>query len=198
MSVGGLLLAAGRSRRVGAGNHKLLAEFGGVPLVRRSAETVFRSKVTPVVVVTGHRCEEIEAALGDLPVTITYNKNYAAGIGTSLATGFGHMNFVGCDGVLVMLADMPEITTGHIDQLVMAFRSFDGDRVVRARSGNQPGHPLVIPAHLFPDMRRLRGDEGARALIRDKEIYSLDIGHAATKDLDTAKDIMSAGGALKA
>ena len=112
--VGGLLLAAGRLSRVAGGHHKLLAEFGGVPLVRKSAETVIRSNVAPVVVVTGHRCGEIEAALSGLPVIIAYNKDYAAGIGKSLAIGFQQMSFTACDGVLVMLADMPEVTADHI------------------------------------------------------------------------------------
>lgn len=70
ISVAIILLAAGRASRMGVGGpHKLLAEFAGVPLVRRSAERAVSSSANSLTVVTGYRHEEIEAAFAlDLTV----------------------------------------------------------------------------------------------------------------------------------
>ncbi|EHJ95662.1 nucleotidyltransferase family protein [Agrobacterium tumefaciens] len=196
-TVGGLLLAAGRSSRMINGYHKLLAEFDGVPLVRKSAETMLRSEVASVTVVTGHRCSEIEVALHGLPLAVAYNKDFAHGMGTSLACGFKHESLTSCDGILIMLADMPEITTDHINQLLAPFQSRDA-MVVRGTDGKKPGHPVIVPAVLFADMRKLDGDQGAKDVIQRQKIpiQMIDLGSAALKDVDTAEDLAFAGGTL--
>ncbi|WP_313614175.1 nucleotidyltransferase family protein [Agrobacterium sp.] len=121
MMIGGLLLAAGQSKRIEGGYHKLLAKFAGVSLVHRSALTMLEAGINPIVAVTGHRREEIETELRDLPIAAVYNESFAKGIGTSMACGFGHQIVAPCDGVLIMLADMPEITSAHIQKLLDVF-----------------------------------------------------------------------------
>ena len=63
--VAAVVLAAGRSTRMGAIN-KLIAEIGGKPLVRIAAEQALASRAKPVIVVTGHERERVEAALAGL------------------------------------------------------------------------------------------------------------------------------------
>lgn len=199
MKVGGILLAAGRSSRM-AGHHKLLAEFDGVSLVRKSAETMLQSKLSNVVVVVGHRSSEVERALRGLPLSISHNEHFSLGMGSSLAHGFAHESLSDCAGVLVMLADMPEVTSGHIDRLLDVFGSFGGEQVVRGADGRQPGHPVVFPPFLYQRMRELDGDEGARSVLRDTTITTqlVDLGRAALNDVDTPAAVASAGGVLRA
>lgn len=194
-TVGGLLLAAGQSSRMAAGHHKLLAEFHGVPLVRRSAEAMLRSNLESVAVVTGHRSSEIEAALCGLPFFSVFNKEFAQGMGTSLACGFRHKSLANFDGVLVMLADMPDITADHINELLVAFASGDST-VVRGSDGEKPGHPVIMPAALFSHLRDLGGDQGAKDVLRQRlvPVQLIDIGFAALKDIDTVDELVSAGG----
>ncbi len=64
--IAAVVLAAGRSTRMGAVN-KMIAEIGGKPLVRIAAEQALASRAQPVIVVTGHQRERIEAALAGLP-----------------------------------------------------------------------------------------------------------------------------------
>ena len=71
--VAALVLAAGRSTRMGAVN-KMLAEIGGKPLVRIAAEQAVASHAQPVIVVTGHEREKVEAALKGLPVRFVHNR----------------------------------------------------------------------------------------------------------------------------
>ncbi|MDQ1194592.1 nucleotidyltransferase family protein [Agrobacterium sp. SORGH_AS 787] len=198
MRVGGILLAAGQSSRIAGGHHKLLAEFDGAPLVRKSAETMLRSGLSSVVVVTGHRSSEIEQVIGDLPLSIVFNEDFLSGMGTSLSCGFRHESLGSCAGALIMLADMPAITEEHIDRLIAAFRALEGRQLVRGASGDQAGHPVVIPAHLFERMTQLKGDEGAKAILQNAgvEIRLVDLGPAALSDVDTVDAIRSAGGSL--
>ncbi len=94
LSVGALMLAAGQARRMGKdGPHKLLAEFHGVPLVRRMAGIVLASDASPVVAVTGHRRDEIEIALTGLGLHSHFNPDYASGMASSLVAGFRARNW---------------------------------------------------------------------------------------------------------
>lgn len=199
MRVGGILLAAGQSSRIAGGHHKLLAEFNGVSLVRKSAETMLRSGLSSVVVVTGHRSTEIERVISDLPLSVIVNEHFSAGMGTSLSCGFGHDSLRTCSGALIMLADMPAVTEEHIDRLVATFRALGGRQVVRGASERQAGHPVVVPAYLFESMKELKGDEGAKAIFKGSRaaIHLVDLGPAALHDVDTVDAITSAGGSVR-
>ncbi|MGV4796883.1 NTP transferase domain-containing protein [Rhizobium sp. F40D2] len=199
-SVAIVILAAGKSSRMGrGGKHKLLAEFDGVPLVRRSALTALGSDAASVIVVTGHRRLEIEAALSELPVTLVDNPDYADGMASSLIAGVLSKRADGADGILVMLADMPGISTVHINALISTFRNAGGEAVVRAVSGGKPGNPVVLPHSLDHAVLRLEGDVGARDIITTSglSVLDVDIGDAAHLDVDTPDDLLAAGGAMK-
>lgn len=198
-NVAGLLLAAGRSSRVEGGFHKLLSEFDGIPLVRRSALALLGSTLSRVVAVTGHRKQEVEAALHGLPVFILNNPSFAKGLGTSIACGLSYQGFPDCDGVLIMLADMPDIQAKHVDQLLETFRLNDGRAVVRGAEGRNPGHPVIIPKTLFGAMQKLGNEDGGKAVVDASGLDTrlVDIGAAATLDVDTAQAIISKGGLLR-
>ncbi|WP_421705711.1 nucleotidyltransferase family protein [Alloalcanivorax xenomutans] len=200
IAVAGLLLAAGEARRMGpGGQHKLLAEFDGCVLVRRSAQTLLSSRLHPVIVVTGHQHSRIGSALLGLEVEQQFNPAYGTGIGSSLARGFSHPAITKADGTLVMLADMPAINPGHIDQLVQTFRQHGGNVLARASCNGQRGNPVIIPKALYGAMRHLSGDSGARSLIERSELPIVDVetGPAALLDVDTPEAVIRAGGVLK-
>ncbi|RFB85107.1 molybdopterin-guanine dinucleotide biosynthesis protein MobA [Rhizobium leguminosarum bv. trifolii] len=199
-SVAIVILAAGKASRMGeGGRHKLLAEFDGVPLVRRSALTALGSGAASVTVVTGHRRREIEAALGGLALTLVDNSDYADGMASSLIAGFSSMRAAGADGILVMLADMPGISIAHLNNLISAFRHAGGKAVVRAVSRGKPGNPVVLPRSLKNAVLRLEGDVGARAIITASglPVLDVDIGDAALLDVDTPDDLSAAGGTTR-
>jgi molybdenum cofactor cytidylyltransferase len=86
MRIAGLVLAAGRSSRMGPRN-KLLEPVGGETIVRRVAATAIASGAEPVIVVTGHEAASVAGALHRLDVTIVANPDYADGLSTSLRIG---------------------------------------------------------------------------------------------------------------
>jgi molybdenum cofactor cytidylyltransferase len=195
-----VILAAGQARRMGEGGpHKLLAEFGGVPLIRRSVMTAIGSRSASVIVVTGHRKSEIESALSGLDVTIAHNPDYASGMASSLATGFSVEHARDADGILVMLADMPGVSSDDLDKLMAAFRQSDGQSIIRAVSRGKRGNPVILPKSLFDAVLRLEGDVGARHIIETSgvPVVDIDIGDAAHLDVDTPEAVIGAGGVLK-
>nr|WP_325265143.1 molybdopterin-binding/glycosyltransferase family 2 protein [uncultured Rhizobium sp.] len=200
LSVAAVLLAAGQARRMGeSGLHKLLAEFDGVPLVRRSAKMLLASKATPVVVVTGHRQQDIAAELSSLDVRLQDNPSHEAGMASSLIAGFTRPDVAAADGVLVMLADMPGVTVSHIDALLGAFGDAGGEAIVRAVSNGKRGNPVILPRATYDAVRNLQGDVGARAIIETSglPVIDVDIGPAAHLDVDTPEAVMAAGGVLR-
>jgi len=200
ISVVAVLLAAGKASRMGeGGSHKLLAEFDGVPLVRRSALTAIAGGVSDTIAVTGHRQGEIEDALGGLAVTQIFNPDYASGMASSLVAGVGAQAAQKADGVLVMLADMPGVGSDDLRTLIAAFRETNGQAIVRAVSGGKRGNPVILPRSVLSAVMRLEGDVGARHIIETSglPVIDVEIGEAAHLDVDTPEAVVAAGGVLK-
>jgi molybdenum cofactor cytidylyltransferase len=200
VTVGAVLLAAGQARRMGAGGpHKLLAEFDGIPLVRRSAQMLLDAGLTSVVAVTGYRKAEVEQALTGLDVRIAFNPDYESGMAGSLVCGFSDAGSARHDGILVMLADMPAVTAVQVSMLVDAFRKAGGNAIVRSMFEGKRGNPIILPRATYGAVLRLEGDIGARAIIEGSglPVIDVDIGPAAHIDVDTPEAVVAAGGILK-
>jgi len=194
-----IILAAGQATRMGGPDrHKLLASLHDEPLVRRVARQALASTASTVTVVTGCRHDAIEAALAGLNISVLHNPDYAEGMGRSLAAGMCAPGIGEADGILVMLADMPDITDGHLNILLDAFRACAGGSVLRASSAGVPGHPVILPRTLHGTLWNLRGDVGARDAIADSSlpVTLVEIGSAALQDIDTLDDLLAAGGSL--
>lgn len=197
LHVAAVVLAAGQARRMGAeGRHKLLAEFDGVPLIRKSVQTVLASHADSTVVVTGHRADEIVHAIEGRCPTV-HNPDYASGMASSLRIGLADIRDK-ADGMLVMLADMPGLTSADLDLLIAAFRAADGLAIVRAVSGGKRGNPVILPRATFEAVMRLEGDIGARPVVEESglPVIDVEIGTAAHLDTDTPEAILAAGGVL--
>ncbi|MCG8421946.1 MAG: NTP transferase domain-containing protein, partial [Proteobacteria bacterium] len=89
--VGAIVLAAGRSSRMGAEN-KLLLPVSGEPMVRHPVDAAFGAGLSPVVVVTGHEVEAVRAALAGKPVRFAHNPDFATGLSSSLGRGIAAMD----------------------------------------------------------------------------------------------------------
>ena len=184
--VGAIVLAAGRSTRMG-GPNKLLAEIGGRPLVRIAVEHALASRARPVVVVTGHQRAEVEAAVKGLSASLAHNPDYAQGLSTSLKTGIAALP-ADVDGVIVCLGDMPQVDAALIDRLLTAFDPEKGALVVVPTIAGKRGNPVVWSRRFFADLAQLEGDVGARHLIGSYPEALVEVpvtGRAALIDIDT-------------
>ena len=161
--VAALVLAAGQSRRMG-GPNKLLEDIGGKPLVRRVAEQALASRARPVVVVTGHQRERVEAALAGLPVVLAHNPDFAEGLSASLKAGIAALP-TEIDAAVICLSDMPQVDAALIDRLSGAFDPERGALIVVPTVDGKRGNPVLWARRFFPDLSNLQGDVGARHLI---------------------------------
>jgi molybdenum cofactor cytidylyltransferase len=143
--------------------NKLLIAIDGKPMVRHAVEAALATAARPIVVVTGHERERVEAALAGLPVTFVHNPDYVGGLSTSLKHGLAALPAV--DGVLVCLGDMPRVTAAELDRLLDAFNPVEGRAIVVPTRRGKRGNPVLWARRFFAEMQEVAGDVGARHLI---------------------------------
>lgn len=163
--IAAIVLAAGQSRRMGESN-KLLADIDGSPMIAQVLQTVQAAQVDKTYVVTGHEADEVRTLLQDPEVTFIHNPNFAAGLSTSLMTGFSALG-PEFDGALVCLGDMPTINTDEINQLIEAFDPENNRGICVPTHAGKRGNPVLWARQFFNEMSQLRGDVGAKHLIGD-------------------------------
>lgn len=181
--IAAIVLAAGRSTRMGAVN-KLIADIDGMPMVRRVVEAALASQAAPVLVVTGHMGDEVAAALAGLAVTPVANPDYATGLASSLKAGLRALP-PSCDGALIMLGDMPQIAPEHLNTLIAAFSA---DAIMVPMHAGKQGNPILWPARYFPELLQLDGDAGAKRLIATHAARAREVDLPTTAifaDIDT-------------
>ncbi|WP_233192703.1 nucleotidyltransferase family protein [Acidimangrovimonas sediminis] len=187
-----LIPAAGDSRRM-RGTDKLTQDVGGEALLRHIASAALATGQQVVVTLPPLRHPFHEgrlAALAGLPVVVEQVDDAAEGLSASLRKGMLPIGTTETQGVMVLLADLPEITAADLGTLIADFLTTP-DRVLRATSTDgTPGHPVILPRRVFPQLAQLSGDAGARDILREEAKarrmrFRALPGQRATTDLDT-------------
>lgn len=160
--IAGVLLAAGRSRRMG--QPKLLLPWQGVPLVRFVAQQILQSRLDELIVVVGHRSEHLIAALDGLAVHIIRNDDFLDGQSTSLRAGIAALDASVC-AALVLLADQPLLQPATIDALIDVYQR-EQPPIVVPRYAGQRGNPVLFDRSLFAELQAISGDQGARDVLK--------------------------------
>jgi molybdenum cofactor cytidylyltransferase len=197
-NIAAVVLAAGRSTRMG-GPNKLLAEIGGRSLVRIAVEQALASRAKPVIVVTGHERERVEAALKGLPVQFVHNPDFAVGLGGSVRTGIAAVP-AAADGAIVCLGDMPQVDAALIDRLIAGFAPEQGALAVVPTIDGQRGNPVLWSRRFFPDLMAIEGDVGARNLINryGEAVVEVPVtGKGALVDVDTPEALRGVKAAIE-
>jgi molybdenum cofactor cytidylyltransferase len=167
--IAAIMLAAGRSSRM-RGANKLLVQHRARPLVAGVVAQVAAAQVVkPLVVVTGHQGDAVQAALAGLPdLRIVANPHYADGLATSLRAGLAAVP-AEVDGLLVCLGDMPLVGTADIDRLIAAFNPAEGRAICVPVHDGQRGNPVLFARRFLPELLALSGDIGARHIVAANE-----------------------------
>lgn len=192
-NVAAVILAAGRSTRMG-GPNKLLAELNGKKLVRIVAEQALASKASQVIVVTGHQSVEVATALKGLKVTLVGNPDFADGLASSVKAGIAAVP-APADGAIVCLGDMPLVDAKLIDRMVETFAPDRGSLIVVPVADGRRGNPVLWSRRFFPELMTLDGDTGARHLIAQHAEAVAEVeaeGKSAFLDIDTPEMLADA------
>jgi molybdenum cofactor cytidylyltransferase len=183
--IAGLVLAAGAGRRFGS--PKQLAELGGVPLLQHAVDAMLAvPSLDRVVVVLGAMAEEIGAAVKFASAEPVVCRDWEEGMAASLRCGAAELR--SCDWVVVTLGDMPGVTPEAIEAVIAAC-SPDVD-AVRASYGGRFGHPVALSRRVLERVDSLHGDVGARELLKDMRVRSVEALHLARPDdVDTPEEL---------
>lgn len=179
-----LILAAGQSTRM-RGRDKLLELVDGIPLLRHRALAAL--SVTEQVFITlpdlfHRRLQTIQ----NLPIKMIPVPDATSGMAASLRTGVTALP--DCNHFMVLLADLPEITTTDLTTLI---QGIDPDYLIfrGTAADSTPGHPIIFRSSLRPLFAGLTGDNGGKDIIaaHRTKLVALPNQHA-TRDLDTPED----------
>ncbi len=188
--ISALILAAGMSSRY-VGHNKLLLPFGDGPVIRRTVQTVLRTQIDRVVVVTGHDCAKIEAALIDLPITFAHNRNYHHGeMLSSIQTGLTHLNQLDIrpnDAAMIVLGDQPLLPAKLIQRLLHAYALGCGE-IIAPRYQALRGHPVLIARQWWAEALTLTPGHNLRELLKahpDAVSFIQVNSDAVLRDVDT-------------
>lgn len=182
-----MILAAGRSTRLG--RPKQLLPLAGRPLLAHVIAHAAASTLDEIVVVLGHEAALIAEAIDGGGQRTVVNPDHAAGQSTSVRAGLAAVEQDSA-AVLFLLGDQPTVTAGIINAILTAYRAEPAPIIVPTYNGRR-GNPILFDRALFPELRRISGEEGARAIVRAHAAETRLVavpGDAPPPDVDTEED----------
>ncbi len=166
--IGAVIAAAGLSSRMG--DFKPLLPFGKACIAYHLVSMLKQADVSPIVMVTGYRGEELEASLSDFGIQFVRNRNYASTeMLDSVKLGFDAIRGT-CSAVLVMPVDVPAVTLKTVRQIMM-----EQSPIVRTKCGSRRGHPVKLNAEMMEAVTAYDGKHGLKGFLHTKENLILDV-----------------------
>jgi molybdenum cofactor cytidylyltransferase len=179
-----ILLAAGMAERFGS--VKQLAKIGGKTMLQRALDTANNSVSDYVLLIVGANSSDILSKIDLGRADLVLNKNFARGQSMSIKCGIANLPR-DCTAAIIMVADQPFLRSAHLNKLIYRFKEGRSSRVVVLSHLGEPRNPVLVPKRLFPKLLKLRGDVGAKTIIRgQKKLQLVEIRDAkAFFDIDT-------------
>jgi molybdenum cofactor cytidylyltransferase len=162
--IAAVVLAAGASQRLG--EPKQLIQVAGESLLRCTARLAIESGCAPVTVVLGFRPDRMAPELEGLNVQTVLNSQWTEGMGASLRTGVAAAVRSEVDGLLVLVCDQPRLTAAHLHALLALHRQAR-PAITASLYAGRPGVPAIFAPSTFSQLLAVRGDRGARDVIRE-------------------------------
>jgi molybdenum cofactor cytidylyltransferase len=184
--ISAILLAAGRSRRMGA--FKPLLPFGDRTVIESCIDSLRAAGVADIVVVVGHRAGDLRAHLKHLDLTFAVNPEADSEMSVSIARGVEALNPAAA-GLLIALVDHPAVPAETIKILIDEWRR--GARLVQPEHQGRGGHPVLIDLGYRDQLRALDPESGLRGLFAEYRAEIVRVPTASpyvARDMDTWED----------
>jgi molybdenum cofactor cytidylyltransferase len=157
-----IILAAGNSSRLGRPKQNLV--YQNQTLLQRAIATAISSDCEPIILVLGANAEVIEVP-PHKKLTIVYNEAWQEGMASSIRAGITELEKSALvHQAIIMLCDQPFVTAALLNALIN-FQLETQRPIVASFYKNVPGVPALFNKSLFPDLKKLRGQHGAKQLL---------------------------------
>ena len=184
--VAALLLAAGRSRRMGA--FKPLLPFGDRTVIECCIDNLRGAEIDDIVVVVGHRAEDIREQLRNSQVSFAVNPDPDSEMSASIALGLKQVSS-NARSLLLALVDHPAVPPEVIRNLIEEWKR--GAMLVQPEHGGRGGHPVLIDMAYRDELLVLDPAQGLRVLFathREKVRRVPVESPYVARDMDTWED----------
>jgi molybdenum cofactor cytidylyltransferase len=183
-----VVLAAGGSTRFGS--PKQLVRIAGRPLLHTAVTRASEVTGNAVIVVLGSHAAELAPLLRHSPGTVVVNHEWREGLGSSIRAGVARLP-PSCNGVMLVLADQAAVTADDLRRLAGSWRK-QPLYIAAALYSGTVGAPVIFPRGALRELAELRGDEGARTLLRRNTDRLLRVPMpSAAIDVDTPEDLLA-------
>ena len=164
MIISATILAAGGSSRMEDEN-KLLLPFQESLVINQVCNTILNSGLKPVIVVTGFEHKKIEKALPKSIDQIIHNPEWEDGMAGSIYAGMSILPDT-VDGNMIVLGDMPLLTTHTLKQLIEQFCVHEGKQIIYPVYSGQQANPVIFPRKYFSEILSSTGDRGCKKVLK--------------------------------
>jgi CTP:molybdopterin cytidylyltransferase MocA len=185
-----VVLAAGPSTRFGSA--KQLVRVGGRPLLHTAVTRAAEVTGNALIVVLGAGAAELAPLLKHSPGSVVVNHEWREGLASSIRAGVARLP-AACAGVMLVLADQAAVSADDLRRLAGSWRK-QPQYIAAAMYAGTCGAPAIFPRSAFRELGELRGDAGARMLLRRNADRMVRVPMpSAALDVDTPEDLLALG-----
>ena len=184
--VAAIVLAAGRSRRMG--KFKPLLPFGEKTVIESCVDNFRAAGIEEIVTVVGHRAEEIRRQMKSSSIVFVANPNPDSEMSTSIALGVGALGAT-ARAVLITPVDHPAVPASTIQSLIDTWRK--GAQLIQPEHAGKGGHPVLIDLSYRDELQNLDPQTGLRGFFdkyRDAAVRLPVDSPFIARDMDTWDD----------
>jgi molybdenum cofactor cytidylyltransferase len=185
-AIAGIILAGGGSTRLG--RPKQLLDWFGESVTNHVIRVALDAKLSPVVLVTGSKHEEvIEDVIFRKKIRIAHNNNWEKGQSTSLISGINRLESLETPFV-ILLCDQPQVDKSNITQLIQKYKETKCE-IVATEVNGKIVPPILFDPICISELLALTGDQGGRSIIRKMKTVTIkNDDERLLLDIDTEKD----------
>jgi CTP:molybdopterin cytidylyltransferase MocA len=187
-----VVLAAGLSTRMGA--FKPLLPLGDGTVLESAIATLRDGGVTDVIVVTGHRGDELDPAIARARARRAHNPRFADGMYTSVQAGVAALPG-DIDAFFLLPCDIPRAGAATVRELALARAEAGDPASLYPTHQGRRGHPPLIAARLIPEILAADPAGGLRELLRAHDALEIEVDEPGIlRDLDTRESYLQVSG----